>query len=1119
MKKLLITAIATAGMAFGLRAADAGFLAGTDFEDGAVPSTGWTIPQDDPGQTLVNTANTDAYSGNVPTQWTDSDHEKFLAVKTTFGKPISLDLATAQAMSDGAYFDSLVKMTVCDEAPAATTYAGAKIMVWAQENADGTATSLWVRASAPNGDGWKSQDFQCTGSFADADAWHRLTIKAIPDIKNAAGPSDYIPGFVVYLDENALKSNDAKLTLTDLNDNAKEFNSTGKLFVSLDQTSTAKNTITGVAFDGQGSLDDVTLTSNAPDFAKDFEFFTIDRGANVTGFHWAITDGESGDATASLQLPYAAGMIVTISGVNCADGYMFNNLTAADTGVTVDGNTFTVTRPNLHGTVNAQAVGVTVGDQKFADLASAFTYLNTTATGAVEMKLKDALASGELASAITIDNANLTSVKIDLAGKTISCATDGYVITSVVPLWITDSATGGKIENTITGDEVTVGAVTVAADEGSPTLTIDAGTFDGMVVADAGSITGGSFKDVNNVGDEDCYFESLIPTGYKWDYDSNNGYYVVSEAPKTGFIMTIVDNATPQYKVNDAADFSTWTETVEVGPGDVVTWKYVPATGYKAISGYNGSETIADADVTVGTAVVLKHVGQGTQADPYLIADVNDLKWVADFVNEPNDTTGVYFQQTADITWTDADGAFAGIGVYGNANKTFKGVYDGDDHFIKNIVLTPAKYSGVFQQVTGGTIKNVTVDTVTFSEEISYDVHAGVATDGKTYGVFDSEIGGAMVIGCIDGGSVLNVTTKGSFGSTDQPTTGSAGGIICRTKGTVTVDSCVNEADLYGAAAKIAGIVVITQAGTLTIKDCANSGDITYVEKGMNTPSEGAWLIDTKGGYAGIIAYTQVTTAIQDCSNTGKISTVPAGCAVGQILAGLRGGTTTATGCSGTDDQLAISVGTVNNLMFATVDSDVATYVAPAAGDSYLVTGKGAAFELAGADETIELDETLANATVTVAAALAGEYEVDHQGNVYSLKKKGGWNPDADPTVPATDVPGIPEALKVVSLKQISVWAQGAGAAGGVEVKPEDVIVEAFLLNCANNPSVVAAEKAKFKFTEFDPANPPTAEAFASKGYNGTVQVKSFSDAACTTEASTGDQLFYRAFLVPTPAQ
>ena len=534
MKKLLITAIATAGMAFGLRAADAGYLAGTDFEDGAVPSTGWTIPQDDPGQTLVNTANTDVYSGNVPTQWTDSNHNKFLAVKTTFGKPISLDLATAQAMSDGAYFDSLVKMTVCDEAPAATTYAGAKIMVWAQENADGTATSLWVRASAPDGSGWKSQDFQCTGSFGSADAWHRLTIKAIPDIFKAASARDYVPGFVVYVDGNPIKSGDAVLEVTGLNDNAATFNETGKLFVSLDQTSNDKTTISAVAFDGQGSLDDVTLTSAAPDFAKDYEFFTIDLGTNVTGFNYAITSGDSGSATSSLQLPYTANMVVTISNVTCADGKMFKDLTA-DTGVTVAGNTFTVTLPNLHGVVNAQDVGVTIGDQKFANLADAITYINgTDASGALAVSFASGYTPDAFATGIK-PGANVTSLTIDLAGKTLTYTGEGNAIEAAVPLFVTNST---ETVGTIVAEGTEAKAIYQTAGK----ATIYDGIFNGAVgVGRNGSaeLFGGQYLAAKNQkeGEEEGQMvfslkDSVAP-GYTHTPEPINGYYVVSVyAPK-----------------------------------------------------------------------------------------------------------------------------------------------------------------------------------------------------------------------------------------------------------------------------------------------------------------------------------------------------------------------------------------------------------------------------------------------------------------------------------------------------------------------------------------------------------------------------------------------------------
>lgn len=149
----------------------------------------------------------------------------------------------------------------------------------------------------------------------------------------------------------------------------------------------------------------------------------------------------------------------------------------------------------------------------------------------------------------------------------------------------------------------------------------------------------------------------------------------------------------------------------------------------------------------------------------------------------------------------------------------------------------------------------------------------------------------------------------------------------------------------------------------------------------------------------------------------------------------------------------------------------------------------------------------------------AGEKTADVEVTVLFTKKSGGWNPAADDDVPA-DVPGLPDELKVVSLKQISQWAMGAGKTGDKDVAPADVKVEAFLLNCANTDEAVAEAKANFKFTAFDPTNPPTAEDFAVAGFNGTVSILKCSDAACTTEWKDGDgQAFYKAVLAPTPVQ
>ena len=73
---------------------------------------------------------------NAPTQ--------SLGVKTTFTKPLSLSVAengAATAIGDGLYFDSLVKFTVCDSAPDTSSYDGAKIVLWLQEDEDVTTGS------------------------------------------------------------------------------------------------------------------------------------------------------------------------------------------------------------------------------------------------------------------------------------------------------------------------------------------------------------------------------------------------------------------------------------------------------------------------------------------------------------------------------------------------------------------------------------------------------------------------------------------------------------------------------------------------------------------------------------------------------------------------------------------------------------------------------------------------------------------------------------------------------------------------------------------------------------------------------------------------------------------
>ena len=584
----------------------------------------------------------------------------------------------------------------------------------------------------------------------------------------------------------------------------------------------------------------------------------------------------------------------------------------------------------------------------------------------------------------------------------------------------------------------------------------------------------------------------------------------------------------------------------------------------------------------------------------YLITDARDLYWIA--TNKA--CRAASFKQTANIVWTSADGVdgtFPGIGTYKNnasSGDDFSGTYDGQGFSIKDIVLKGSsasnngKYAGLFNQVKGGTVKNLVVDGVTFADEWGYDLTA----DKKD---FAKEIGGAMAIAHLMDGTVKNVTTKGSFGTAEKPLTASAGGVVCRVSGGALIEACTNEASLYGAGAKVAGILILSQNGkdntTVTIKDCYNSGSINFVNKGRS---------DTAGGFAGIVAYLgngKDNQYIQNCVNVGTINaSAQTDGAIGSILGSQRTGTVTATGCSAQADFVGVGYKAdatkCAGLDFATVDGNVATFVAaPALGGTYKVMAAVATYAFTEAG-SITFDTAL-NTGFMPTTAMPG-YEVTKKDNVYTCaainytitynyvddkeqplddvdnenetsftiedaitidgakitkegyefvsatpasiakgttenqtikvvmkKAGGGWDPSSTDTVNTVLGDKAPEALKGVSFGQLSTWAQGNGNLDFANVqKAEDINVEAFLFNVDNNGTGVAAEKAAFKFTAITPGETPEIRTtnLAGDAYNGTVTVKAFEDAACTTEVTdpTGEEteLFYQATLEPTPA-
>lgn len=121
-------------------------------------------------------------------------------------------------------------------------------------------------------------------------------------------------------------------------------------------------------------------------------------------------------------------------------------------------------------------------------------------------------------------------------------------------------------------------------------------------------------------------------------------------------------------------------------------------------------EILADFKKYVDTGKVLTKNSKGI----YEVSSAEDLQTLAKMVAEGNNFKGWIVRQTADIDLTDVD--LMPIGVkgaqFGDANRPFSGIYDGNYFKIKNFsaTLNTQENVGLFGYTDGATIKNLVVE-------------------------------------------------------------------------------------------------------------------------------------------------------------------------------------------------------------------------------------------------------------------------------------------------------------------------------------------------------------------------------------------------------------------------
>ena len=738
MKKLMTTMLAVA-VGVGLHAAGMAST-GTSFEGltGDAPydiyaSTGELSAQE-AGQTYWVTNGTEtltvvdgvsvttAWDDNagVPTRpFTSGPQQRYLSVKTTLGNPVTRNVSvggSGTSIGSGFYFDSLVKFTAF-EGEQTVDLQGGKLAIWLQENLDdGTqepvSTNLVVTAGYLLGNSVVTTNYPCnvTGVDFNDGGWHRVTVKAIESIYT----TDTVPGFVVYVDGVYAKSTAAKgIETANLTDNAYAFNTDGAIFPSADQSSGAFDTISAVAFDGQGEVDDLMFTDTAPDFAKDNEFFTIQLGANVESLTYSMLGmGLSVTITETTRIQYTAGMGVTVTGVTYANGYMSDGISTSAS-VTLNEGYYYPGAAEQSITANAKRLGATVtGDLSgtYGTLADAMLAINALQSGAVTLTLNDSATGG-----INLDAANV-SVVLDLAGNNIS-AVDG----DAAAIYLTDGTliitntteTIGHVVGLPPADQESDPVPAVVLEDGD--LTLAGGYYDGIVPSQGYTIIGTGISIAENLSNLEDLQDCVID-GYMLQPLLGGSYYVVVEKP-----------VARTWTVTFLNDGDTY-DTVEVEDGQVCVLPDAPTKEHYTFAGwypynigalqpYDFTQPIT-ADVTVEAHYTADTYTVSFDSDGGSIQPESQLVEYLDTADEPQGVPtkeGYEFQYWSEDGSTEFD--FANTAII--SNTTLTAIYEAVEYTITYVYeselsgLTPATYT-IEDAVTLPTVVDLGVVGVSF---------------------------------------------------------------------------------------------------------------------------------------------------------------------------------------------------------------------------------------------------------------------------------------------------------------------------------------------------------------------------------------------------------------------
>jgi len=273
--------------------------------------------------------------------------------------------------------------------------------------------------------------------------------------------------------------------------------------------------------------------------------------------------------------------------------------------------------------------------------------------------------------------------------------------------------------------------------------------------------------------------------------------------------------------------------------------------------------------------------GNGSEGNPYQIANANDWNELADRVNgsngyTPNSFSGKYFILTGNIETVDASHM---VGTIANKEPQygFSGTFDGNGYTVKINVENQSRFAAPFRYVNGATIKNLhTSGTVD-------GLNGDTSTDGKLLsGLVGRSNGNTTIIGCSS--DVTVTTTHGADAAL-------AGLVAAYGEGSLTLEGCVFTGVLHDNTScsgdhRCGGLVGWQYGGNCTVKNSLFAPTSLGLDNNENAMSRPIIRIKDNGNIPTIQNCYYTRNLGTNNSNTTKVCTIKGGNNVTVVMNG-----------------------------------------------------------------------------------------------------------------------------------------------------------------------------------------------------------------------------------------